>query len=123
MRGFQPGLVVLNPEAPSSRLPLRQGLARLIQRFAGEAGIDRPGGVYLRDWNSLPDEQRDFLLASARVVLQGHRGPLQNQLLGPGDPPLIAPSSMERVEEPRGEAELAEIGRTYFNGFGGFAND
>jgi len=123
MRGFQADLVVLNREAPSYELPLRKTMARLIQGFAGEGGIDHPGGVYLRDWNSIPDEQRDFLLASARVVLQGHRGTLQNQLLGPGDTPLVAPSSTERVEESRGEPELVAIDRTYFNGFGGFTND
>jgi cyclic beta-1,2-glucan synthetase len=123
MRGFQADLIVLNREAPSYELPLRKTMARSIQGFAGEGGIDHPGGVYLRDWNSIPEDHREFLLASARVVLQGHRGTLQNQLLGPGDTPLVPPPSPERVGEPRAEPELPAIDRTHFNGFGGFTGD
>ncbi len=122
MRGFRADLVVLNREAPSYELPLRKTMARMIQGYAGDAGIDHPGGVYLRDWHSLAEEQRDFLLGSARVVLQGHRGTLQNQLVGPGDAATVV-ASPARAEEARSETELPQIERVYFNGFGGFTLD
>ena len=49
-RSFKVDLIVLNQEGASYDLPLRQQLLRQIEAHSSETGMDRPGGVFLRDW-------------------------------------------------------------------------
>ena len=122
LRGFKADLIVLNQEGPSYDQPLRQEILRHIAAHSPEAGVDKPGGVFLREWNSMPDESRTLLLASAAVVLNGSRGPLQQQLAAAGEgvalPPFVAPG---RAEEPSAPLPFLEL--PYFNGLGGFTPD
>ena len=53
LRGFRVDLIVLNQETPSYELPLRTQLLRQIEAHSTESGVDKPGGVYLRDWNAV----------------------------------------------------------------------
>ena len=80
-RSFQVDLIILNQEGASYDLPLRQQLLRLIEAHSSETGMNRPGGVFLRDWLSLPEDRRDLFLSAPNVVLSGSRGTLQQQLV------------------------------------------
>jgi cyclic beta-1,2-glucan synthetase len=90
MRGFEADLVILNREATSYDAPLQKSLTRLVQAHTGGQGGAR-GEIFLLDWNVLPMDDRTLLLACASVVLTGHRGPLQQQLLAATDIPVIPP--------------------------------
>jgi cyclic beta-1,2-glucan synthetase len=82
--------------------------------------MDKPGGVFLRDWHSLPDDSRNLLLSAAGIVLNGSRGPLQQQLSAAGEraalPPFIPVAGI--AEEPSAPLPFLEL--PYFNGLGGF---
>ena len=72
----------------------------------------------------MPEEDFTLLLAAARVVLVGARGPLAAQLASmphPGwdFPPLLKTRSVE--EEPSAPLPFMEL--DYFNGLGGFTGD
>ena len=57
--------------------------------------MDRPGGVFLRDWPNIPEDRRDLFLSAPSVVLSGNRGSLQQQLVSGGEnppPPEFVPS-------------------------------
>ncbi len=121
LRGFRVDLVVLNQETTSYEQPLRTQLLRQIE--AHESAIDKPGGVYLRDWNAIPEDHRNLFLATASVVLSGGRGSLKQQLSGASEPAPAAPfvrsgSVQEQVSRPLPFLELP-----YFNGIGGFTPD
>lgn len=122
LRGFRADLVILNQESPSYDQPLHQQLARLIEAHSAETGLDRPGGVFLRDWHAIPEEHRNCIVAASSVVLSGARGPLQQQLAVPGEkpsgPPFVAPGGQEEPSAPLPFLELP-----YFNGLGGFTPD
>lgn len=122
LRGFQTDLIILNQESASYEQPLRQQLLRQIEAHSQGPGIDKPGGVYLRDWNAIADDHRNLILAAARVVLSGSRGPLQQQLLTARDagaaPPFVATGGQEEPSQPLPFLELP-----YFNGLGGFTPD
>jgi cyclic beta-1,2-glucan synthetase len=123
LRGFKADLVILNQEGSSYDAPLRQQLQRQIEAHASDAGLDRPGGVFLRDWNVIHEEDRNLLFASAAIVLSGNRGSLQQQLASVVEG-LPVPALMPRggvQEEPSQPLPFLEL--PYFNGLGGFTPD
>ena len=123
MRGFRADLVLLNQESPSYDTPLRLQLQRLIDAHSIETGIDKPGGVFLRDWHTMPEDIRNLVLASAAVTLSGSRESLQQQLAGITEPTpagtrFVGDGSAEEPSRPLPFLELP-----YFNGRGGFTPD
>jgi cyclic beta-1,2-glucan synthetase len=123
LRGFRVDLIVLNQETASYDQPLRIQLLRLIEAHSTESGINKPGGVFLREWNALPEEHRNLFLSTASVVLSGGRGSLKQQLSGASEPAASAAfartgSILEQVSRPLPFLELP-----YFNGLGGFTPD
>jgi cyclic beta-1,2-glucan synthetase len=123
LRGFRADVIILNQEAPSYDAPLRLEILRQIQAHASDAGMDRPGGVFLRDWHSIPEEHRSLILASASIVLNGNRGSLQQQLVIAAEglplPPFVPAGG--GPEEPSRALPFLEL--PYFNGLGGFTPD
>ena len=82
LRGFRADPDRFQPGKLSYDRPLHQQLVRQIEAHAAGA-VDRPGGVFLRNWTPQP-EDRDLILAASSVVLSGNRGPLQQQLVAGG---------------------------------------
>ena len=123
IRGFKADVIILNQEAPSYDQPLKIAIQRHIQAHASEAGTDRPGGVFLRDWHAIPEEHRTLIIAAANILLSGNRGSLQQQLVpapeGPGIPPFVPAGNAP--EEPSRPLPFLEL--PYFNGLGGFTRD
>ena len=124
MRGIPRGPDHPQPGRPQLRRAAAK--ARSCGRFeahASDAGTDRPGGVFLRDWHAIPEEQRTLILASASIVLSGNRGSLQQQLVAgvEGLPlPRFVPAG-GGPEEPSRPLPFLEL--PYFNGLGGFTPD
>ena len=122
LRGFRADLVILNQEIPSYDRPLHQQLLRQIEAHSPADSVNRPGGVFLRDWHAMPEEHRNLILAASSVVLSGNRGPLQQQLATAREtvlPPPFVPSGGQ--EEPSPPLPFLEL--PYFNGLGGFTPD
>ncbi|MEO7142961.1 MAG: glucoamylase family protein, partial [Bryobacteraceae bacterium] len=123
MRGFRADLAILNQERPSYDRPLHQQLERLIEAHSLHTGTERAGGVFLRDWHAIPEQDRVLILAAAGAVLHGIRGTLAQQLVPPSEisaPPLFIPSGEPR-DEPSRPLPFLEL--PYFNGIGGFTGD
>ena len=57
-------------------------IAKKITRYiaAHAECVDCPGGVFLRDWNEMPEAHRDLILASSSVALHAGRGSLDRQI-------------------------------------------
>ena len=123
LRGFKADLIILNQEEAAYEAPLRHQLQRQIEAHAQDAGMDRPGGVFLRDWYAIPEEHRTLLMATAAMVLSGNRGSLRQQLASvvEGLPvPVLTPKAEIREEA---SAPLPFLELPYFNGLGGFTHD
>ena len=123
LRGFRADLIILNQEGASYDRPFHQQLLRQIEAHSSEAGTDRPGGIFLREWHSIPEEHRQLLLEASAVVLNGSRGSLQQQLVAAGEtapmPPFVAAGGPQEVPS----APLPFLELPYFNGLGGFTAD
>jgi cyclic beta-1,2-glucan synthetase len=122
-RNFRVDLIILNQESASYDQPLRQQLLRQIEAHSTETGMNRPGGVFLRDWRNIPEDRRDLFLSAATVILSGNRGSLQQQLVSGGEtppPPAFVPPGGPHEVPSR---PLPFLDLPYFNGLGGFTED
>ncbi|HEX7332649.1 MAG TPA: glucoamylase family protein [Pyrinomonadaceae bacterium] len=120
-KGLKSDLVILN-DTPTSYLQLLHQELETIVRTSGLQGLqDKPGGVYLRRADQMPEADRILLHAVARVVIVSERGSFEDQI------------ERKRVEEPLPPAFVPRLpSQTYpeltvpppdlafFNGLGGF---
>jgi len=125
LRGFKADLVILNREPASYDQPLHEQLKRLVEAHSLHTGIDKPGGVFLRKADQIPEEDLNLILTAAQVTVGSIRGPLSKQLGGSGEvtllPPPLPPPPRRVEEQP--SAPLPFLQLPYFNGLGGFTSD
>ncbi len=123
MHGLAVDLVILAEESSSYERPVHERLEALIQAHATQTGRDKPGGVYLRSADQMPEGDLTLLHAAASVVLVGARGPLSQQVGIPGESPDPASRpAWKRAPEDRSRP-LPFLELPYFNGLGGFTPD
>ena len=124
-KGLKIDLVILNDHPPSYIQSLQDELQALV-RTTGLMGLqDKPGGLYLRRADLMPDEDRILLHAVARAVIVTERGSLEDQIeRRPAEEPLpsvFTPRLAERSYPPEPIIETPDL--TFFNGLGGFVQD
>jgi len=124
-KGLKIDLVVLNDHPPSYIQSLQDELQALV-RTSGLLGLqDKPGGVYLRRADLMPDEDRILLHAVARAVIVTERGSLEDQVeRRPAEEPLPSAFMPRLPERPYpAEPSVHTPDWTFFNGLGGFVQD
>jgi cyclic beta-1,2-glucan synthetase len=123
MLGFRFDLVLLNQESASYDRPLREQLTRYIDAHASRECTDCPGGIFLRDWNAIPEAHRDAILAAATVVMHASRGSLEQQLAGA--PVAALPAALLPTAKPSDEADtgLGPMNYIVRDELGGFTAD
>jgi cyclic beta-1,2-glucan synthetase len=120
-KGLTVDLVILN-DTPTDYLQLLHGELETIIRTSGLQGLqDKPGGVYLRRADQMPDDDRILLHAVARVVIVADRGTFEDQIERPHIeeplPPLLVARAPSQIYP---EYPVAPPDLTFFNGLGGF---
>ncbi|HEY8187972.1 MAG TPA: glucoamylase family protein [Pyrinomonadaceae bacterium] len=120
-KGLKIDLVILN-DNPTTYLQLLQKELETMIRTSGLGSLqDKPGGVFLRRAEQIPDEDRILLHAVARAVLVTERGSLEDQLERPEvAEPLPAPFAARLPSQTYPESHVAPPELTFFNGLGGF---
>ena len=121
--GLKVDLVILNEEASGYEQPLRERLDRLVQTHAMHAGIDQPGGVYVRNADLMPEEDVTLLMTAASVVLVAARGTVPQQLSMPAEAPELPEPMVKKPARREPSPALPFLELTYFNGLGGFTQD
>jgi cyclic beta-1,2-glucan synthetase len=122
LKGLAFDLVILNEHPPSYIQGLHDELLMLIRTTGSHALQDKPGGVFLRRTDNMPEADRILLHAVARVVIVAERGTFEEQLVRrPSEevmPPPLVPRwpSQTYPELPAPRPELS-----FFNGLGGFS--
>ncbi|HEX6185049.1 MAG TPA: glucoamylase family protein [Pyrinomonadaceae bacterium] len=122
LKGLTIDLVILNDHPPTYAQELQDGLLSMIRSSGSQALQDKPGGVFLRRTDIIPEADRILLHAAARVVIVPERGTLAEQLTRREiEEPLPAdfvPRAPERVYA-EDVVETPEL--SFFNGLGGFS--
>ncbi len=126
LKGLAVDLVIWNEERGGYRQLLHDQILGLIA--ADQAGnvIDRPGGIFVRSADQIPNEDRILLQSVARAVFTDSQGSLADQVKRrpagePAIPRFVA--TRARVAEPVPPAESPPRDLVLFNGIGGFTPD
>jgi cyclic beta-1,2-glucan synthetase len=124
LKGLTIDLVILNDHPPTYAQELQDGLLALI-RSSGSQGLqDKPGGVFLRRTDIMPEADRILLHAAARVVIVPERGTLAEQLtrreIEESLPADFVPRGPARAYA---EAVVETPEMSFFNGLGGFSQE
>ncbi len=120
-KGLTTDLVILN-DTPTDYMQVLHGELETIIRTSGLQGLqDKPGGVYLRRSDQMPEADRILLHAVARVVIVADRGSFDDQIERPYIeeplPPLLVPRAPSQIYP---EFSLPPPDLSFFNGLGGF---
>ena len=124
MKGLIVDLVILYEEVSIYRRSLQEELAGLTSTGVEAQFVDKPGGIFIRRLEQIPNEDRVLIQAVARVVLDDEHGTLIEQFQrrrfsGPRLPALT-PSRACTVEV---AVALASRELIHANGYGGFTRD
>ena len=120
-KGLRSDLVILNDMATDYRQELHQELETVV-RTSGLQGLqDKPGGVYLRRSDQMPEADRILLHAVARVVIVAERGSFEAQIerkriTEPMPPPFVPRLPSQTYPE----LTVPPPDLSFFNGLGGF---
>jgi cyclic beta-1,2-glucan synthetase len=120
-KGLKVDLVILN-DTPTDYLQLLHGDLDTTIRTSGlQALQDKPGGVYLRRSDHMPEADRILLHAVARVVIVAERGSFEDQIEHPRVEEPLPPPLVPRVpSQTYPEPTVPQPDLTFFNGLGGF---
>jgi cyclic beta-1,2-glucan synthetase len=121
--GLKADLVILNEETGGYEQPLRERLDRLIQTHAMHTEIDQPGGIYVRNADSVPEEDLTLLRTAASMELVAARGTVPQQLSMPAEPFELPEPLVKKTAPREPSAVLPFLELPYFNGLGGFTQD
>src|SRR5215217_7828828 len=120
-KGLNIDLVILN-DTPTDYLQLlHQDLDTTIRTSGLQALQDKPGGVYLRRSDHMPEVDRILLHAVARVVIVAERGSFEDQIERPRVEEPLPPPLVPRVpSQTYPELTVPPPDLSFFNGLGGF---
>lgn len=120
-------LVLLNEQGANYGGELTGALYRLLNRSGSDAWLNQRGGIFILMADALSRDDRTLLETAARVLLDGKKGSLAEQLAvegrRPSRLPLFTPSlTVEQEPEPTPPLEKPQ-GLLFDNGLGGFSPD
>ncbi|HEU4510269.1 MAG TPA: glucoamylase family protein [Pyrinomonadaceae bacterium] len=120
-KGLKIDLVILN-DTPTSYLQLlHQELETIVRTSGLQALQDKPGGVYLRQADQIPEHDRILLHAVARAVIVADRGSFEDQIERHQVEELLPPPFVPRLpSQTYPETSVPPPELSFFNGLGGF---
>jgi cyclic beta-1,2-glucan synthetase len=122
-KGLRFDLVILNDHPASYAQELQDALQLAVRTSGAQALLDKPGGVFVRRSDIMPEEERILLHSVARVVIVSERGSLEDQLVRrPVEDSLPPPFAPRTPSQAYPEPALESPKLSFFNGLGGFAH-
>ncbi|MBA3762335.1 MAG: hypothetical protein H0X04_03185, partial [Chthoniobacterales bacterium] len=123
-KGLAVELVILNEDVSVYRQSLHDQINNLIASGTAAPMLDKPGGIFVRRLEQIPNDDRVLLQSAARIVLNDEHGSLTDQLeqrsvLEPLIPALARtrPAVVESSTPPPARELIFQ------NGLGGFTRD
>ncbi len=126
LKGLAVDLVIWNEDHAGYRQLLHEQIMGLIAAGLEANVTDRPGGIFVRAADQIPNEDRILLQAVARAILTDSQGTLWDQIHRRRLPevrvPRFTPTSTHRLE-PVATPGQPRHDLIFFNGLGGFTPD
>ena len=124
MKGLTVDLVILNEDTSLYRQSLQDQIKSLISSGIEAQMLDKPGGIFVRHLEQIPNDDRILLYSAAKVVLDDEKGTLAEQLEHRSMlEPLVPILTRTRSGSPNSPVPLASRELIFGNGFGGFTRD
>jgi cyclic beta-1,2-glucan synthetase len=120
-KGLTVDLVILNDHPSTYLQSLQHEIETLVRASSLQSTLDKPGGVFFRRSDIMPEADRILLHAVARAVIVTERGTLEDQLERKPveeEPPRWFVPRLPSQTYP--EPGLAIPDLAFFNGIGGF---
>ena len=120
-KGLQIDLVILNDTPTNYLQSLQKELEAMVRTSGLQSLQDKPGGVFLRRADQMPETDRILLHSVARVVIVADRGLLEDQVERPRVTEVLPAPLVPRLpSQTYPEPTVAPPELTFFNGLGGF---
>ncbi len=129
MMGLKVDLVILNEDDSGYRQLLFESVLGIIAASASANKLDKPGGIFIRRAEQMPEEDRILLQTIARVIVIDTGGTLFDQVdrrSRPVAPPaaFVPTKTPDKVVLNVGEGDtLSEEQKSLQNSHGGFSQD
>ena len=124
MKGLPVDLVILHEDVSVYRHSLEDQITGLISSGIEAQMMDKPGGIFVRDLDHIPNEDRILLQATARVVLDDEKGTLAEQIEHRGMfEPQVPALAVTQIMPDVVDSPLMQRDLIFQNGFGGFTRD
>lgn len=122
-KGLRVDLVILNEDESSYLQPLQHLINEVVFTSNERHLLNQPGGIFIRDANVIPQEDRYLIYTVARVLIKGEGGSLGRQL-SKLKPSLELPPPREFMGTPIMEpAKDIPVEVLFENGYGGFSKE
>ncbi len=127
LKGLKADLVIWNEDQSGYRQNLNDEIVGLAGLAMNDANLEKPGGIFIRSTERIPEEDRVLIQSAARVVLSDADGMLPEQLRKLARAELALSNTVYQFlpqgEDPR-EEQLPPVEKLVLaNGYGGFAPD
>ena len=123
-KGLAVELVILNEDVSVYRQSLHDQITNLIASGTAAGMLDKPGGIFVRRLEQIPNDDRVLLQSAARIVLDDEHGSLAEQLEQRSVlEPLVPAFSASRPPVADSSPPLPPRELIYQNGLGGFTRD
>lgn len=123
LKGIKVDLVVLNEEEGGYMQPVQDLLNDVVLASHGRHMRDTPGGVFIRNAGTMPEEDKILLYTAARIVLKGEEGPIRKQLSMDEDRDGLPRVKIFNRYDIKYISRDCPVDLHYFNGYGGFSKD
>ncbi len=125
LKGIMVDLVILNEDSTGYLQPIQDQLNAVLAASPSRLFVDKPGGIFVRRADQMPEEEKILLHATARAVLVGSNGTLADQIERiPSSEILPSPFASTSPLSPAADGGMPETGKLlFFNGIGGFSAD
>lgn len=124
LKGIEADLVILNEYGNSYEQPVQDRIREMLTISHLRELQDKPGGVYLLPGNLMSEEDKNHIIYSSRILINGERGSLASQIESyeakdhiPRIKDFPSPQAAEEYER-REELKLL-----FHNEIGGFSQD
>lgn len=119
-KGLTVDLVILNEDRSHYFQPLQELLKETVSIGYAKHLLDRPGGIFLRHAQMMPEEDRGLLYAVAAIVIDAKR-PVASQLRMVRRE--LPPPKQFAKQSPAYELKAETVELQLWNGYGGFNED
>ncbi len=120
LKGLIVDIVIINEEESSYSQPLFNILQDIISVSHARDIRERPGGIFIKQGSSIPEEDKYLLAAAARIVLKGRNGSLSVQTKVRNGKNVFEYKLWKNKGKLYAKNDSKKVELQSFNGFGGF---